>query len=178
MQPESLMLYKLIVLYILNRVDFPISNAQLADIVTSHNYTTYFNIQEVISDLIEDNYILLQQTKNAAQYRISEEGRETLSFFYHTISPEIRDEIDLYLSEKQYDLREEASNIADYYEVKANEYQVELKVLERESTVIELRLLVPTKEDAETICAHWRKRNADVYAYVLSTLLTDSSEEK
>ena len=177
MQPESLMLYKLIILYILNRVDFPISNAQLADIITNHNYTSYFNIQEVISELVEDRYIILQQTKNAARYRISEEGREALSFFYHTISPEIRDEIDLYLTKKQYDLREEASNIADYYELRANEYQVELKVLERDSTVIELRLLVPSKTDAETICSHWRRKNADIYAYVLQTLLNGDPEK-
>ncbi len=172
MQPESLMLYKLIVLYILNRVDFPLSNAQIADLITQHNYTTYFNVQEVIADLVDDKYISLQQTKNASLYRITEEGRETLDFFYHTISPEIRDEIDLYLSEKKYDLREEVSNIADYYEIKTNEYEVELKVVERDTAVIEIRLQVPSKEDAETMCAHWKKKNADIYAYILTSLLS------
>ena len=35
MQPETLMLYKLIVLYILDRVDFPMTNAQLATFITA-----------------------------------------------------------------------------------------------------------------------------------------------
>ncbi len=173
MQPEALMLYKLIVLYILDRVDFPMSNPQLSNLMTTHEYTTYINVQEVLSDLVEDGYITLQQTKNASLYRISEEGRETLSFFYQNISRNIRDEIDLYLTENKYSLREEVSNVADYYKVRANEYVTELKVLERDSSVIEVRLTVPSKEDAEAICAHWKKKNADIYAYVLNTLLAD-----
>ncbi len=173
MQPEALMLYKLIVLYILDRVDFPMSNPQITNLMTAHEYTTYFNVQEVLTDLVEDGYITLQQTKNASLYRITEEGRETLSFFYQNISRNIRDEIDLYLTENKYSLREEVSNVADYYEARANEYVAELKVLERDSSVIEIRLTVPSKEDAEAICAHWKKKNADIYAYVLNTLLAD-----
>ncbi len=173
MQPETLMLYKLIILYILNRVDFPMTNAQLAHFITEKEYTTYFNVQQVLSDLVEDGYISLQQTRSNALYRITPEGKETLSFFYQNISRNIRDDIDMYLSEQKYSLREEVSNIADYYESRKNEYMAELKVIERDSTVIEIRLAVPTKEDAETICAHWKRKNADIYAYVLNTLLGD-----
>ncbi len=173
MQPETLMLYKLIILYILNRVDFPMTNAQLSHFITEKEYTTYFNVQQVLSDLVEDGYISLQQTRSNAQYRITPEGKETLSFFYQNISRNIRDDIDMYLSEQKYSLREEVSNIADYYEVRKNEYITELKVVERDSTVIEISLTVPTKENAETICAHWKKKNADIYAYVLNTLLGD-----
>lgn len=173
MQSEALMLYKLIVLYILNRVDYPMTNPQITNLITTHGYTTYMNVQEVLTDLVDDEYITLEQTKNASLYRITPEGRETLSFFYQDISRNIRDEIDLYLTENKYSLRDEVSNVADYYQSKANEYITELKVLERDSSVIELRLTVPSKEDAEAICAHWRKKNADIYAYVLNALLTD-----
>ncbi len=173
MQPETLMLYKLIILYILNRVDFPMTNAQLAHFITEKEYTSYFNVQQVLTDLVEDGYISLQQTRSNSQYRITADGKETLSFFYQSISRNIRDDIDMYLSEQKYSLREEVSNLADYYEVRKNEYRTELKVVEREATIIEISLLVPTKENAEAICAHWKKKNADIYAYVLNTLLED-----
>ncbi len=173
MQPETLMLYKLIILYILNRVDFPMTNAQLAHFITEKEYTSYFNVQQVLTDLVEDGYISLQQTRSNSQYRITADGKETLSFFYQNISRNIRDDIDMYLSEQKYSLREEVSNLADYYEVRKNEYRTELKVVERDSTIIEISLLVPTKENAEAICAHWKKKNADIYAYVLNTLLED-----
>ena len=79
-------------------------------------------------------------------------------------------------SEQQYTLREESSNVADYHEARKGEYVVELKVMERETTVIEIHLTVPSKDNAETICRNWRKKNADIYAYVLNSLLGEQPE--
>jgi len=177
MQPETLMLYKLIILYILDRVDFPMTNAQLTNFITDRQYTSYFNVQQVLSDLVDDGFITVEQKRNATFYRITSDGHETLSFFYKTISRNIRDDIDMYLSEQQYSLREESSNIADYHEARKGEYDVELKVVERDTTVIEIHLMVPSKENAETICRNWRKKNADVYAYVLNSLLGEQPEQ-
>ena len=66
MQPETLMLYKLIILYILDRVDFPMTNAQLTNFITDRQYTSYFNVQQVLTDLVDDGYITLEQKRNAA----------------------------------------------------------------------------------------------------------------
>ena len=82
----------------------------------------------------------------------------------------------MYLSEQQYSLREESSNVADYHEERKGEFVVELKVVERDTTVVEIRLAVPSKENAETICRNWRKKNADIYAYVLNSLLGDQPD--
>ena len=174
MQPEALMLYKLIVLYTLSRVDFPMTNSQLTEFITEKEYTNYFNVQQVLSELVDDRYISIQETKNNSLYRITPEGKETLSFFYQNISRNIRDDIDMYLSEQKYALREEVSNIADYYEVKKNEFVCELKVIERDTTVIEVRITVPTEDNAKTICSRWRSKNADIYAYVIKVLLGDN----
>ena len=171
MQPEALMLYKLIILYILDRVDFPMTNSRLTDFITTKEYTNYFNVQQVLSDLVEDGYISLQEMKNNYLYRITPEGKETLSFFYQNISRNIRDDIDMFLTEQNYRLREEVSNIADYYEAKKNEFVCELKVVERESTVIEIRITVPSEENAKTVCSRWRQKHADIYAYVINSLL-------
>lgn len=171
MQPEILMLYKLIILYILDRVDFPMTNAQLTKFVTEKEYTNYFNIQQVLSELVDDNFISAESTRSQTLYRITPEGRETLSFFYKKISKDIRDDIDIYLAEEKYALREEVSSLADYYENSPGEYIAELKILERDSAIIELKLSVPTASAAETICDKWKQKNADIYAYVLNTLL-------
>ena len=175
MQPETLMLYKLIILYTLNRVDFPMSNAQLTNFITEHEYTSYFNVQQVLSELEEDKYISKETTRSQTLYRITSEGRETLSFFYKKISKEIRDDIDIYLSEeKKYALREQVSSLADFYETTPGEYVAELKILERDSFLIEMKLTVPSLFAAETVCDKWKQKNADIYAYVVNTLINDT----
>jgi len=173
MNPETLMLYKLIVLYILNHVDFPMSNAQLTDFVTEKGYTNYFNIQQVLSDLVEDTYIDETSTRSQTLYKITNEGRETLNFFYKKISKEIRDDIDLYLTDKKYALRDEVSSLADFYERTSGDYVADLKIIERDSTILEVKVSVPTVATAETVCDKWKQKNADIYAYILNNLLNN-----
>jgi len=142
MQSESLMLYKLIILYILDRMDFPITNTELTRFIVDKEYCDYITINQTLEDLIEDEYVAVERSHNSYLYRITPSGKETLSFFYTRISVAIRDEIDTYLSEKEYQLREMVSNTADYYEAKKNEFVVELRVVERDSELVHINLLV------------------------------------
>ena len=145
--------------------------------ITEREYTTYFVIQQVLSELVEDQYISSESTLSQTLYRITPEGKEALSCFYKKISKEIRDDIDTYLTNEKYTLREEVSSLADYYETGSGEYIAELKIIERDSSIIELSLLVPTASAAETICTKWKQKNADIYAYVLNTLLEEDKAE-
>lgn len=171
MQPESLMLNKLIILYILNHVNFPLTNSQLTDLILDREYANYFNIQQSLSDLVEDAYIRMDTVRNDTLYKITDSGRETLSFFLTAISPAIRKEIDEYLLEKEYTLREEVSLPSEYFEGKKGEFITRLRVIEGESAIFELNLLVPSKEEAEIICRNWKDASSELYEYVLGKLL-------
>lgn len=173
MQAETLMLYKLIVLYILDKVDFPLTNVQLTNFILEKEYTNYFNIQQAISELLDDSYISSETIRNSSLYQITESGKETLSFFSHSISQAIRDDIDAYLKEHKYSLRNEVSTLADYFEHKKDEYIARLRVMEGDSAVIELKLSVPTEREANLICNNWRNKSSDIYAYVISSLIAE-----
>ena len=173
MQAETLMLYKLIVLYIMDKVDFPLTNGQLTNFILEKEYTNYFNIQQAISELVDDKFLSVETIRNSSLYQITESGHETLSFFSHTIAGAIRDEIDVYLKEHKYSLREEVSTLADYYESKKDEFVSHLRVMEGDSAIIELKLSVPTEREANIICNNWRQKSSDIYAYVISSLISD-----
>jgi len=170
MQSESLMLYKLIILYILDRMDFPITNTELTRFIVDKEYCDYITINQTLEDLIEDEYVAVERSHNSYLYRITPSGKETLSFFYTRISVAIRDDIDTYLSEKEYQLREMVATTADYYEAKKNEFVVELRVVERDSELVHINLLVTSAAEADMICSRWKECSADVYSYLISTL--------
>ena len=50
---ETFTLYKLIILYMLNKVDFPLTTSQISEFVLDKGYTTYFKLQEAISELTQ-----------------------------------------------------------------------------------------------------------------------------
>lgn len=170
MQSDALMLYKLIILYILDRMDFPITNTELTRFILEKEYCDYITINQILAELIEDKFVEHDSSHNTYLYRITPIGKETLSFFYTRISVAIRDEIDTYLSEKEYQLREMVSNTADYYEAKKNEFVVELRVVERDSELVRINLLVTSAAEADLICSRWKENSADIYGYLISTL--------
>ncbi len=175
MQSESFMLYKLIILYILDQMSFPITKSELTGFIVEKQYCDLLTVYQALEDLIEDRYIDVERTHNSTMYRITPSGSETLSYFYTKISVPIRDDIDAYLSEKEYELREMVAANADYYEAKKNEFVVDLRVVERDSELVHINLLVTTAAEADTICNRWKSCSADVYGYLITTLLGGSS---
>ena len=47
---EAFTLYKLIVLYMLEKVDFPLTNGQISEFILEKGYTSYFTLQQAISE--------------------------------------------------------------------------------------------------------------------------------
>ena len=43
---EPFTLYKLIILYMLDRVDFPLTNSQISSFLLDRGYTNYFTLQQ------------------------------------------------------------------------------------------------------------------------------------
>ena len=167
---DPLTLYKLIVLYMLERVSFPMTNAQLSDFVLEKEYTNFLTLQTVIGELTEAGMISAQSIRNRTHLSITTEGKETLHFFENRIGDAIKTDIENYLKEKEFDLRNEISILADYYKATSGEYETRLVAKDRGLSLIDLTLSVPTKELAETICDNWQKKNQEIYQYVVKTL--------
>ena len=85
-------LYKLIILYMLKKVKFPLTNAQISDFMLGREYTSYFHLQEVLSEMVESGLLRTETVRNATFYHMTEGGRQTLDFFGNEISPEIRED--------------------------------------------------------------------------------------
>lgn len=168
---ESDTLYKLIVLYMLHKVDFPLTRAQITEFILDRGYTTYFRLQQTLSDMEESDLLRVETTHNRTLYHMTDNGRETIQFFSNRISSTIRHEIDSYLKEKHLDLQEEVSVKADYYLTTSHEYEVQCKISENGSDLIDLRLTVPTEKEAETIANKWGQKSQELYTLLISELL-------
>ena len=168
---ETQTLYKLIILYMLNRVTFPLSNTQLSSFILEKEYTDYFTIQQVITELTDADLISLETANGSTLYRITEEGRTTLTYFVKKISSAIREDIETFLSEHKYKLRNEHSTPADYYRTTTGEFAAHCRVLERDSVLMDLTLTVPVEAQAKAICDHWKGKSQEIYATLIQSLL-------
>ena len=168
---EAQTLYKLIVLTMLDQVDFPLTNAQISDFILTKEYTNYFTLQQVISELVETNLAEVHTVRNSSYYQMTEKGKETLNFFGHMVSSAILEDMNLYFEKNAIALRDEISVRADYFPNNHEEYSVQLRVMEKDAAVIDLTLSVPTESQANSICNNWKKKNQKLYAYLMQELL-------
>ncbi len=168
---EPDLLYRVMVLYMLDRVEYPLTGTQITDFITGMEYTNYFVVQETISDLKESELILAESTHNNTRYRLSDEGRETLSYFIDKISPEIREEIDNYFRENNLKLRREINIFADYMKSTGPGWLARCQIKNREESLLDLTLTVQTAEQAKAICANWNTQSAEVYAQLMDLLM-------
>lgn len=167
---DSLTLYKLIILYMLDKVSFPMTNAQISDFILEKEYTNFLTLQQVISELTEADMISAQTIRNRTHLAITSEGKETLHFFINRISEPIKKDIAEYFQEKEFDLRDEISVLADYYKATSGDYEARLVAKERGVSLVDLTLSVPTKEMAENICDNWQRKNQEIYQYLTKSL--------
>lgn len=168
---ESVTLYKLIILYMLNKVKFPLTNAQLSRFFLDNDYTDYFTLQKVLSELTESHLISIETIRSTSYYHITSDGGETLGFFVNRIPGAIMDDMDSFLMKNKYELRNEVGTIADYYKSTNQDYIVHCQVKEGKSTLIELNVSVPTKEDASAMCSKWKDSSQEIYAFVMKSLM-------
>lgn len=170
MLQDPLTLYKLIVLYMLDRVTFSMTAAQVSDFILEKDYTNFLTLQQVISDLTESKLITTETIRNRTHLSITPEGRETLIYFEKQISPAIRQEINAYFSENEFALRNEVSVQGNYYKSTSGDYDAHLIVKEREIKLVEITLSVPTEEIAASICDNWQKKNQEIYQHLITEL--------
>lgn len=175
MSTEVFTLYKLILLYMLNGVNFPLTNAQISNFILEKEYMNYFTLQQILSELLDTGLIYIKTIRNATYYNLTPQGKETLNFFENRVSDSIKEEIDTYLMEHKYELRSEVGTIADYCKSDKKEYLVHCQVKEGTSALIDLRITVPTEEHAERMCVNWKNASQDIYSYIMTMLLNSKN---
>lgn len=170
MLQDPLTLYKLIVLYMLDRVSFSMTAAQVSDFILEKDYTNFLTLQQVISDLAESKLITSETVRNRTHLSITPEGRETLFCFQGHISFAIRQEINEYLKQNEYALRNEVAVWGDYRKAPDGDYEAHLGAKDGNVNLVELTLSVPTEKLASSICDNWQKKNQEIYQYLIGEL--------
>ena len=155
---DSLTLYKLIILFMLDKVDFPLTTSQISEFILEKEYTNYFTIQQALNELTDS-------------HQNTDEGKNTVTYFGDRIPQAIVDDIMSYLDQNRYTLKNEVSILADYYRATSQDFAVRCQVKEGEVNLIDLTLTVPDEQTAAAICNNWHKKSSALYGYLMEELL-------
>ena len=69
------------ILYLIGKVDFPLSNSQVSEFIIEKGYTNYFNVQRAFHELEEEEMLRIKTIRNMSHYSLTEEGKEAIDMF-------------------------------------------------------------------------------------------------
>ena len=165
-------LYKLMLLYMLGKIDFSMTYSQIADFILEKGYTDFFTLQSSINELTDADLIHEEKIRDTTYYTITPEGEKTIGYFHTRLSLPLREDIDLYLKENKMALIDHSSVQSDYYLRTSGSYEVQCTVLEKQERLIDLKLTVTDEEMAKAICSQWKEKCQAIYAYIMQQLMT------
>lgn len=168
---QELSLNKLIILYMLNRLNMPLSNSKISEFILNNGYTNYFSLQEYLNQMIETDLLSTTTQSNATIYDITESGRTTLEFFENRIPESTKAEIEQYLNDNKLEIRSTLEITADYYPGVKGDFLVHCLAKETKDIIMEIKVTVYEKEYAIRICENWRESNHQIYKNLLSDLI-------
>lgn len=160
-------LRKLVVLYILNEVSLPLSNTTISELMVGEYYSTYFQLQEALTELADVHLLRVLPKNPETQYEITKDGQVTLDFFAEEIPEKIRMTVQNYLKSNQIELRQATELSADYYANKDGGFYVRLIAKDQGQLLIDLTVLTPDEAAALRLCRSWRENYAMIYKQLL-----------
>ena len=152
---EPFTIYKLMVLYMAQHSRKELTNSQISEFVLDRDYTDYFHLQQVLSELVE----------------LTDEGSKTLSYFENDLSQDIRNEIEEFLKDYGYEMPERILTPADYYTTPQGTYAVRCQLIEKDTAIMDLTMAAPNKAAARAICKSWPQKCQDIYTTIMGELI-------
>lgn len=161
---------KLILLYILEKINMPISNLQITKVILENKFMNYFLLQQFLNELSESSFLAAEDINDKTIYTITPSGRQTLEYFVNLIPFGIKGRIDDTIASIRKSIKNETLITADFTPESEKEFVVSCKVNEDNFSLIDLKITVGTKNDARTICENWKKHSQSIYAEIIESL--------
>ena len=166
---------KLMILYLLDKMDLPMTNAQITDFFVAENLLTYFELQQILAKMVDDAYLDKHVDSNSARYTVTDQGAQTLELLAERIVYPARSKINTFVSENRTLIKKAYEVTASYfYDHMTGEFIVKCGTYDGDTTLMEIALSVVNREQAKLICRNWKENVNKLYGKFLN-LLTDEA---
>ncbi|MBR3437661.1 MAG: DUF4364 family protein [Lachnospiraceae bacterium] len=128
-------LHKLMVLYMLKRVNFPMSTAELWQYFRGKEYMTEDGFGTLMNGLRDANLIRSEEMNNVLRHELTKAGDEALFYFTSDISDSLKKDMEDYITVNRMQARNETGIATGYEPSGDGGYYVHLKIRE-EKTVL------------------------------------------
>ncbi len=167
---SPLTVYKLTVLYLLDRAQEALSQSLISSFLLEKGYANLISLMQTYEEMAANGLITAEDREGTAFLTVTDEGRESLRFFRSELSEAIRKEADAFLKENGLRLARERELAGDYYKRSGSDYVAHMAVMENSLPVFEINLSVQDEAAAKRAIARWKSQSTDLYRIITEKL--------
>ena len=165
---------KLILLFLLQKIDLSLSNNEICQFALERNIMDYFNVQQYLSELTDCDFLEAFTDNGTTRYHITSEGSEALEFFQNRIPEWMRNAANEYIINNRQRIKAEYETSANYFLEMNGEFLVKCAVCGIDGQqIMEVDVVVPTKHQAQLICNNWKKNVSQIYGNIFASLIKE-----
>ena len=169
---------KVLILYLLNKLQDGIKNDNLYKIVSSANNINYFYFQELLTDLIESNFVGSFTKDEDIIIKITSDGKNALSLTKSLLPGILKLKADTIYKEELANIAEQSSIITEYIPKSENNYTVKCKIVEKNETIFEISTFAGSRDRAKQISDNWKNNANEIYPKIINLLLNGEKNEE
>lgn len=160
---------KLVLLHAVNRLG-GVTAQQLLLFMVENEAMGYIEVQLGLAELVDAD--LLQKQKHAlgTLYLLTGKGHDSLSMFRDRVPHSRLSAIEERVEAWRQRFRREKQMLADFQKLSGDEYCVHLQLLERNSSLLDMKISVPTPKIAQRFCDAWIAQASSIYTHIMYTL--------
>lgn len=161
---------KLVILFVFDKMGVPLAEATVTDMCTvDNNWLSYMECKQYIAELIDTN--LLYRVPKANTINITQDGISCLSLFFARIPSSIRDEISDFVRSNRMKYRKRQEYFCDYTKNADGTYTVIMRIDNDMTSLMEIKLVVSSRQRAMYIYKNWVNKAANVYTFMQDNLI-------
>lgn len=168
---------KLILLFLMEKMEIPLTENSIMDICTNRKWLTYMDCKEVLIQLLKTKLIYNPQIHNNEPcYQLTYEGTSCVSLFFHKIPASIRDEISSYAKLNIQHIKRRQEYVSSYDKMADGSYMVTFAIREPHlaQTLFEIKMKMPNRSTAINSTKKWIDKAPEVYEFIFESLLNEN----
>ena len=161
---------KVLILYILNRIDGDILQDDLFKIISLINNINYFYFKQLLTDLIDSNLVGLYAKEKEQVLKITDEGKNAYMLTKDVLPGLLKLKADSIFEKELSNIEESSSIVAEFIPKSENDYTVKCRIVENNETIFEVKTYAGSRERAKKIVDNWKKNASKIYPNILNLL--------
>ena len=164
---------KVLILYILDKINGEIKQDDLFQLITSINSINYFYFKQVLADLIDTKLVGTYTKEDEPLLKMTSEGKNAFLLTKDVLPGIIKLKADNIFDKEFHLIEQESSITAEFIPKNENNYTIKCKVIENNETIFEVQTFAGSRDRAKRIVDNWNKNANSIYPKILNILLDD-----